>query len=423
MNKKIYHTGFTFALTGLCAVSPTVASAADETSFPASVDPQDSNTLQHIQGRSPLVSSPLLEKREENSEQLSRFEQPSLSSKAQPQLATQVAQPLAKSDIEIKPLEASPEEDIERDINLSTVPAFTPIEQSITKIQSSETEISHAFDHRVSLLALASEPVRELRIEPEPPATELEEVVEHDINRPTAPAFAPIAQSVPNIQPSVAELPKTFDNGASLLLPLAPDPTTEPTLQNSVIQPSSTADSAAPATPAPDPALQSTLDTTPLTPKSSEILDNYGLVSSVKNNKISVRLLNGKNKTYVLASNAIGRNIKRGSLMGFNTDRQGRITRLSPPEVQKVYQGTLVIVEGTKIGMVTPQGERFITTLAKEKIVRMGLTPGQPIKITQYRGTWATKVCRPGVLSDRQISPDAMQRQKKFLKGETSPVS
>jgi hypothetical protein len=421
MNKKIYSTGFTLALTSLCAVSPAVA--ADETLSSSLVDSQNGNPLQHgnslqqNQGRSPLALSPLPEEKEEDFEQLSHFVQPSFSSEALPQLATQVVQLSTESDIEIQPLETKPAEVVEHNIDLSTVPAFAPVEQSITKVQASETETSHAFDHSAPLLAIASEPARELEIES--PATELEKVVEHDINRPTAPALTPIAQSIPNPQPLIAEPPETFDNGASLLLPLALDPTTEPTPQ--AAQPSSNVDSA--AMPAADPVLQSALDKPSLTPKSSEILDNYGLVNSVKNNKISVRLLNGKNKTYAIASNAIDKNIRRGSLMGFNTDRQGRITRLSPPEVQKVYQGTLIIVEGTKIGMVTPEGERFITTLAKEKIARMGLAPGQPIKITQYRGTWATKVCRPGILSDRQISPNAMQRQKQFLRGEASPIS
>ncbi|PZD72105.1 hypothetical protein C1752_04103 [Acaryochloris thomasi RCC1774] len=136
-----------------------------------------------------------------------------------------------------------------------------------------------------------------------------------------------------------------------------------------------------------------------------ELLDNYGLIKGIQNDKVSVRLLNGDIKTYLLASNTVGAKLRRGGLVGFRTNIKGEITRLSPPQVRKVYTGTLIIVDGQKIGMVTPQGDRFITTLAKNKIARMGLAPGQPIKITQYRGTWATKVCQPGALNDDDSFP------------------
>ncbi len=132
----------------------------------------------------------------------------------------------------------------------------------------------------------------------------------------------------------------------------------------------------------------------------SELLDHYGLVKSIQPEKVSVRMLNGEIRTYLLASNNVGTRLRRGRLVGFKTNVKGEITQLSPPQVRKIYSGTLIIVNGQKLGMVTPQGERFITTLSEEKIARMGLVPGQPIQITQYRGTWATKVCQPGALKD-----------------------
>lgn len=307
---------------------------------------------------------------------------------------------------------------IKNDISsLSPPTTSTPIAQSAPDFQSS-TETPSAFDSRASLLPLNSESIDGSQIETEPTAEPGKAIAGNTPKQSLA--STPIAQSAPQMQAAASEPSSAFDNGASLLRPLPPEPAAEPTSEASetlAIPSSSIADSATPSTAT---TTQSNLDTTPITPRSPEILDNYGLVSSVKGNKVSVRLLSGKNKTYKLASSAVGKNLRRGRLMGFNTDRRGRIVRLAPPQIKKVYQGTLIIVEGTKIGMVTPEGERFITTLSKAKISRMGLAPGQPIKITQYRGTWATKVCRPGILSNRQISSDAMQQQRSFLRGEAS---
>lgn len=154
-----------------------------------------------------------------------------------------------------------------------------------------------------------------------------------------------------------------------------------------------------------------------------EILDNYGLIRSVQGGQVSVRLLNGETKSYLLASNVpTYPSLRRGGLVGFDTDKSGNITRLAPPQVRKVYRGTLVIVDGKKIGMVTPTGERFITTLSKQKIARMGLAPGQPIKITQYQGTWATKVCQPGALNDDDAQPVIAEQGPTSLGGPVTPL-
>jgi hypothetical protein len=146
-----------------------------------------------------------------------------------------------------------------------------------------------------------------------------------------------------------------------------------------------------------------------------EVLDNYGLVKGIQHDKVSVRLLNGDTRTYPLASNTVGAKLRRGRLVGFKTNSKGEITRLFPPPVHKIYRGTLVIVEGQKIGMVTSQGDRFITTLSKDKISRMGLAPGQSIEITQYKGTWATKICQPQALSD--VSNPILSEQESHLTG------
>lgn len=153
------------------------------------------------------------------------------------------------------------------------------------------------------------------------------------------------------------------------------------------------------------PAITRPLSVEPARSEQSEILGNYGLIRSAQGNQVSVRLLTGETKTYLLASNAEGARLRQGSLVGFETNGKGDITRLSPPQVKRIYQGTLVVVEGQKIGMVTPDGDRFVTTLSREKIARMGLAPGQPIKITQYKGTWATKVCQPGARNDDDAQP------------------
>lgn len=152
-----------------------------------------------------------------------------------------------------------------------------------------------------------------------------------------------------------------------------------------------------------------------------EILDNYGLVKGIQNDRVSVRLLNGDIRTYPLASSTVGAKLRHGGLVGFRTNQKGEITRLSPPQVRKIYRGTLIIVEGKKIGMVTPEGDRFITTLSKNKIARMGLAPGQPIKITQYQGTWATKVCQPGAVNDDGSYPVIADQRPTSLGGPVTP--
>ena len=494
MNKRIYYTGLTLAITGICAVLPTAASAADE-SIPSqsSIDPQTDQDLLNLQESTHTVSSSRLNLEDSletaDSKQKHQFQEPIIANEAPAALAPEH---IARLDIETETSSTEAEDIAEQNISLSTVPKLNTTAQIFSELQSPERKISHSFNNSSSLLALAlnkeqkgttifepresetienstqnnkalvapattfttntqavselsspalqtskpddallslaPDPTEALIPEIEPLANAVQTTTEQKSNNVTT--RSPIAQALPELTPSIVESsivepPQTFDNGASLLRPLAPDLPVKSAPANypNTIQRTSIAEAAAPATPAPKPVEQSNLDTTPITPKSSEILDNYGLVRSIKGNKVSVRHLNGKQKTYSLASAAEARKIRRGGLMGFNTDRRGRITRLAPPEIQKVYQGTLIIVEGTKIGMVTPQGERFITTLSKGKIDRMGLAPGQPIQITQYRGTWATKVCRPGVLSNRQISPEAMQRQRSFLRGETSPTS
>jgi hypothetical protein len=153
-----------------------------------------------------------------------------------------------------------------------------------------------------------------------------------------------------------------------------------------------------------------------------EVLDNYGLVKGIQHDKVSVRLLNGDTRTYLLASNTVGAKLTRGGLVGFKTNSQGEITRLSPPQVRKIYRGTLVIVDGQKIGMVTPQGDRFITTLSKDKIAQMGLAPGQFIKITQYRGTWATKICQSEALSTDDSDPTVAEQEPHSIGAPITPL-
>lgn len=153
----------------------------------------------------------------------------------------------------------------------------------------------------------------------------------------------------------------------------------------------------------------------------SEILDHYGLVKEIEKDKVSVRLLNGDIRTYIFASNNVDAGLSSGRLVGFKTNHQGEITKLSPPQVRKIYSGTLIIVEGQKLGMVTPQGERYITTLSEGKISRMGLAPGQPIKITQYQGTWATKVCQPEAIHDNESYPIIAEQKPRSLDGPSAP--
>ncbi len=127
----------------------------------------------------------------------------------------------------------------------------------------------------------------------------------------------------------------------------------------------------------------------------TEILSQYGLVRSLKGDQLSVRLMDGTARTYKVAANSATQTFRRGSLVGFDVNGNDQITKLAPPRVRRVFEGTVIVVEENKLGLVSPTGERLVTSLSTDKITQMKLEPGRTLRVTQYEGTWATKVCLP----------------------------
>lgn len=146
--------------------------------------------------------------------------------------------------------------------------------------------------------------------------------------------------------------------------------------------------------PAPAPDTSQTALTTPSV-RPTEILSQYGLVRSLKGDQLSVRLIDGTARTYKVAANSATQTFRRGSLVGFDVNGNNQIVKLDSARVRRVFEGTVIVVEENKLGLVSPTGEQLVTSLSKDKIDRMKIEPGRTLRVTQYEGTWATKVCLP----------------------------
>ncbi|NJK41675.1 MAG: hypothetical protein HC934_10575 [Acaryochloridaceae cyanobacterium SU_2_1] len=144
-----------------------------------------------------------------------------------------------------------------------------------------------------------------------------------------------------------------------------------------------------------DSAPQTTALTTNPAVEPHEIMAHYGLVQSLKGDQLSVRLLDGTARTYTVATTNHSMTFRRGSLIGFDTTGNNYITNIAPPRVRRIFEGTVIVVEEDKLGLVSATGEQLVTSLSPEKIAYMKLVPGSPLRVTQYENTWATKVCSP----------------------------
>lgn len=149
-----------------------------------------------------------------------------------------------------------------------------------------------------------------------------------------------------------------------------------------------------------DKGTQTTALTTDPSVEPEEILSQYGLVRSLKGDQLSVRLMDGTARTYQLATNDASPTFRRGSLVGFDVNGNDQITKLAPPHIRRVFEGTVIVIEENKLGLVSPTGEQLVTSLSKDKIARMKIEPGRTLRVTQYEGTWATKVCLPKAEDD-----------------------
>ncbi len=135
---------------------------------------------------------------------------------------------------------------------------------------------------------------------------------------------------------------------------------------------------------------------TSITPSAkANLSSNYGIVRSVSNGTLDVRLLDGTSKQLTisepLASATSG--LKRGDLIGFDTDSSGGLTKLQPPEVDRVIEGTVSTIDGNQVTVKTATGESITTPVETATINRMALAPGSQLKVTTFKNTWATKIC------------------------------
>ncbi|NCJ07257.1 hypothetical protein GS597_12225 [Synechococcales cyanobacterium C] len=138
---------------------------------------------------------------------------------------------------------------------------------------------------------------------------------------------------------------------------------------------------------------------TPTTqPGNGALPANYGLVRSISSNSIQVQLLDGTTSNYPLASTVDPSAVMgtaRGDLVGFDLDESGAVSRLEPPTVSQAFEGRVTSIEDDQVTLVSDSGEILTTTVMPSTIARKGIVPGKELIITEYQGTWATKICSP----------------------------
>ncbi len=122
---------------------------------------------------------------------------------------------------------------------------------------------------------------------------------------------------------------------------------------------------------------------------------NYGLVRSVSNGVLDIRTLDGNSKQIPIPSNLSGSasGLQQGSLVGFDTDAAGNLTRLEPPTVDRTLEGTISAVDEDQITVQSASGETMTTSVDSATIARLGLAQGKKVAVTTYQGTWANKIC------------------------------
>jgi hypothetical protein len=130
----------------------------------------------------------------------------------------------------------------------------------------------------------------------------------------------------------------------------------------------------------------------------SNLPGQYGIVRSVSDNAVEVRMLDGTVKQMPLTGDTMSyaNGLQPGSVVGFDTDAaSGNVTKLEAAQVDRTVSGTVSSIEGDKVTVQSSTGESITTPLSSATIARMGLTTGKELIVTTYQGTWATKVCCP----------------------------
>jgi hypothetical protein len=197
------------------------------------------------------------------------------------------------------------------------------------------------------------------------------------------------------VQTSTAkELASKFSNSAPrsiLAQQNTPVPQGDPSVPQNTPIPQGTPSAPAPqggAAPAPQGA-----SITPGTP--TGLPTTYGLVRSASNGALEVRLLDGTSKQLTVPSNLAGSasGLQQGSLIGFDQDAAGNLTRLEPAEVDRTVEGTISSIDEDMVTVQSSSGETMTTPIDTATIARLNLVPGKGVKVTSHKGTWATTVC------------------------------
>jgi hypothetical protein len=198
------------------------------------------------------------------------------------------------------------------------------------------------------------------------------------------------------VQTSTAkELVSKFSNSAPRSIVAqqnTPVPQGDPSVPQNTPIPQGTPSAPAPqggAAPAPQGA-----SITPSTPAGG-LPTTYGLVRSASNGALEVRLLDGTSKQLTVPSNLAGSasGLQQGSLIGFDQDAAGNLTRLEPAEVDRTVEGTISSIDEDMVTVQSSSGETMTTSIDTATIARLNLVPGKGVKVTSHRGTWATTVC------------------------------
>ena len=151
---------------------------------------------------------------------------------------------------------------------------------------------------------------------------------------------------------------------------------------------------------------------------SDDLPSTYGLVGNdfSGGTTLRVRTMDGVAQTYSVSPEvARTLNLRRGELVGFDTDEAGMITSLRPPSVARQYQGTIQNIaysdiDGADVGTITlalPDGSVETTQASAATIANSGLGQGDDLVVTEFQGTFATKLCRPlAAAPDPIIEPE-----------------
>lgn len=124
---------------------------------------------------------------------------------------------------------------------------------------------------------------------------------------------------------------------------------------------------------------------------------NFGLVRSYAGNTVAIQGLDGEIQTYNVSDDvALSGGIQPGQLVGFDTDEQGALARVEPPQVDQTLEGTITLIdEAGNVTVTAPDGQTMTALVGTEAVERSGLGEGSTkVRLTTYQGTGANKLCQ-----------------------------